>query len=80
MSKRACNQIKRKTTPNYCTYSNEFSLQVLRLTLDAKRVGDCKLTGCKLTRLQRGLVVVGQFVKSRKRHRAIDQFKPRRDQ
>jgi hypothetical protein len=42
--KRACNQVKPKTTPNYCTYSNEFSLQALRLILDAKRAGDCKLT------------------------------------
>ena len=49
VSKRVSNQIKRKTTPNYCTYSNEFSLQALRLTLDAERTG-----GCKLTRLGRG--------------------------
>jgi hypothetical protein len=53
VSKRACNQIKPKTTPNYCTYSNAFSLQAVRLTFDVKRAGDCKPT-----RLQRGAAAI----------------------
>src|ERR1700746_1721181 len=42
--RRACNQIERKTIPNYCKLFNEFSRYALQLTRDAERAGERKLT------------------------------------
>ena len=44
--RRACNQIERKTIPNYCKLFNEFCPWDLRLTLDAERAGERKFSKC----------------------------------
>jgi len=43
VTKRARNQIERKTIPNYYKLFNEFSPYALRLTFDAQRADECKL-------------------------------------